>query len=67
MIELHVPFMVRARQGELNDPFEEIDQAVSEWHDSTTQMSLSEWLGMTMEEYKIWVETPLRLEEIINR
>ena len=33
----------------------EIDDFVDEWHDSDGDKSLSEFLGMTEEEYKLWV------------
>lgn len=35
---------------------EELDDLVDKWHDSKSELSLSEYLGMTELEYSVWVE-----------
>jgi hypothetical protein len=35
---------------------EELDDLVDKWHDSQSELSLSEYLGMTQLEYAVWVE-----------
>lgn len=43
----------------------DIDRFVREWHESDSDESLAEYLGMTIEEYALWVETPNALQNII--
>ncbi|MDF3821617.1 hypothetical protein P3G55_17055 [Leptospira sp. 96542] len=45
---------------------DEIDDFVDEWHDSDSTLSLSEFLGMTKDEYALWVEKPGILSYIIH-
>ncbi|PZU96024.1 MAG: hypothetical protein DCE90_11395 [Pseudanabaena sp.] len=47
---------------------DEIDNYIDEWHDSDSDMSLElhEFLGMTWEEYSLWVVKPRFLAWIIN-
>jgi hypothetical protein len=35
---------------------EELDDLVDKWHDSESELSLSEYLGMTQLEFAVWVE-----------
>jgi hypothetical protein len=35
----------------IDDPSEAVDDAIDEWHESDTELSLVEWLGMTETEY----------------
>ena len=45
---------------------EEIDGFVAKWHeDKNTQLSLREYLGFSLEEYKLWAEKPAALDLII--
>ena len=44
----------------------EIDDFVDAWHDGNDPRTLSDFLGMTDEEYAIWVERPETLREILN-
>ena len=37
---------------------DEIDDFVSEWHDAESGLKLHEFLGMTHEEYTLWVAEP---------
>lgn len=45
---------------------DEIDDFIDEWHNSDNKQSLSEFLGMTNEEYALWVEKPEILSYIIH-
>jgi hypothetical protein len=58
MVEQHVPFMVRARRGDFLDIRKILDDEVDLWHNSPSELSLHEWLGMSEEEYTLWVERP---------
>ena len=40
---------------------------MDKWHDSDTKMSLHEFLGMTEEEYSVWVEFDILPNEEIPR
>ena len=44
---------------------EEIDDFVDAWHDGNDSRDLNEYLGMTKEEYAVWVERPETLQYII--
>ncbi len=46
-------FIARCLQGELLT--EEIDNWVEQWHHSDSELSLAEYLGMTVEEYNAWL------------
>jgi len=42
------------------------DDKISEWHnDSETKLSLYEYLGLTLEEFKIWLRFPNKIEKDI--
>lgn len=58
-------FLDRAMQGDFEDVHAAIDDAVSEWHASDSELSLPAYLGFSDEEYKRWVEHPECLEAII--
>ena len=47
---------------------DEIDDYIDEWHDSdsTNDLELHEFLGMSWEEYSLWAIKPSLLEEIVN-
>lgn len=45
---------------------EEIDDAVAAWHEGGSGLELHEFLGMTWEEYALWVETPAALDSIVT-
>jgi hypothetical protein len=48
------------------DAFEtEIDDFVEEWHNGESDLSLTEFLGFTKEEYALWVEQPQSLRSIL--
>lgn len=44
---------------------DEIDDYIEKWHDSDTDCSVFEYLGMTEEEYLLWVENDFYLKYII--
>jgi hypothetical protein len=37
---------------------DDIDDIIEEWEQSTTNIPLSEFMGLTKEEYATWVEHP---------
>ena len=45
---------------------DEIDDYIKKWHDSDTDCSVFEYLGMTEEEYFLWVENDFYLKYIIS-
>lgn len=45
---------------------EDIDDFVDEWHDSDSEVSLSEYLGMSSDEYESWMHAPDTLNAIIT-
>lgn len=45
---------------------DEIDDYIEKWHDSDTDCSVYEYLGMTEEEYFLWVENDFYLKYIIS-
>jgi hypothetical protein len=47
---------------------DEIDNYIDEWHDSdsTNDLELHEFLGMSWEEYSLWAVKPSLLAEILN-
>lgn len=42
-----------------------IDDYVSEWHNGKSSLDLDEYLGMTPDEYALWVENPASLRAIV--
>ena len=45
-----------------------IDDYVDAWHDSDDEdVQLHEYLGFTLDEYKLWVEQPSALKSIFHR
>ena len=57
-------FVERCARGELL--LEEIDDFVDEWHDEDYEEELHEYLGMTLEEYSLWVADPDVLPFIVT-
>ena len=48
----------------------DIDDEIDEWHDGTEEMAgrgLPQFLGLTDEEYALFVERPSALPEIVER
>jgi hypothetical protein len=45
----------------------QLEDLVDKWHDSDTGLSLHEFLGMTEEEYSVWVEFDILPNEEIPR
>lgn len=58
------PFIELCLDGEKS--IDEIDDFVDEWHDSDNKQSLSEFLGMTNDEYALWIEKPEILSDLIH-
>lgn len=45
---------------------DEIDDYLNDWHNSNTDATVYEYLGMTEEEYFLWVENDYLLKYIIS-
>jgi hypothetical protein len=54
----HVPVMERFIFGNVDDIYEEIDDAIDYWHHENTNIKLHEFLGMTQDEYDVFVTSP---------
>ena len=37
---------------------DKIDDYIDEWHDSSCELELYDYLGMTQKEYRLWVHVP---------
>ena len=57
-------FIDRCLSGEVL--LEDIDDFVAEWHMSDVGAPIHDYLGMTQEEYFLWVEDPKVLPDIVN-
>lgn len=44
---------------------EDIEDFVDHWHEGETACSLTEFLGMSDDEYALWVEQPATLELVV--
>ena len=42
-----------------------IDDHIDNWHDSDSDLSIHEFLGMTHHEYSLWVQDPSCLPQIV--
>ena len=62
MYEIKKTFIDLCLEGkaELSD----INDYVERWHTSDEDVSLHQFLGMTMSEYSLWVEKPMILRSI---
>ncbi len=52
----HKNFYERYAAGLVRELTREFDEAVGEWHDADTDLSVWEWLGITEESYTMFVE-----------
>jgi hypothetical protein len=58
-------FMSEVLSGSVDDPEVLIMEEVDNWHTSDSPLELHGWLGMTPQEYKLWLEKPDSLWQII--
>ncbi|MFS0864918.1 hypothetical protein [Fredinandcohnia sp. 179-A 10B2 NHS] len=58
----NMKFMDACMQGEAL--LEDIEEYVEEWHEGDSEEEIYEYLGMTFEEYAIWVENDSMLKTI---
>lgn len=64
-------FIQQALEGTLANVDDDIEEAIDEWHKRGGKalegkaVTLPEWLGMTADEYKLFVEQPTALEPIL--
>jgi hypothetical protein len=59
----HARFMDLVSNGDVL--MDEINDFVAEWHETETDESISEFLGMGQAEYDLWVEQPASLRLIV--
>lgn len=45
---------------------EEIDDYIDAWHEGDSDESLHEYLGMSSEEYSLWIKNPNAIHSIIE-
>ena len=57
-------FLEKVSSGETRG--EDIEEHVQAWHESSAECSLAEYLGMSDDEYALWVERPSALDLIIR-
>jgi hypothetical protein len=60
----HQSFVQRVLAGDELD-LSKIDDEIEEWHRSSSALRLSEWLGLTEDEYSLVVEQPDALRTIL--
>jgi hypothetical protein len=71
MSEAHTTFVERALSGEILDVDEAVDDAIDDWHGRNgrlrdgSRVAIHDWLGMTQDEYLLFVERPDALEPIL--
>lgn len=56
-------FVTKCLMGEAL--LEDIDDYVDDWHDSDSDLSIHDFLGMTHREYSLWVQDPSCLPQIV--
>jgi hypothetical protein len=61
----HLPFIQRALSGDVID-LREINADIDAWHETDTTEPLNEWLGMSFDEYALYVERPQALRYILQ-
>lgn len=59
-------FVQRVLEGLVLEPSKAIDDEVDAWHESDSPLDLHEWLGMTSDEYALFVERPASLSLIFR-
>lgn len=60
-------FIEKCRASIILDPFEEINDAIDEWHKSDSVEELHEYLGMTLDEYQIFMVDHSSIDSIISK
>lgn len=63
-MSVHISFVDRALRGEILN-LEEIDDAIDAWHTNESGVPLHEYLGLTFEEYQVFVVQPSMLQGIL--
>lgn len=58
------PIIERLLSGQEYD-LAKIDDEIDAWHEAETDLQLHEWLGLTREEYALYVEMPASIRVIL--
>jgi hypothetical protein len=64
MCNKNITFIDKCLNGDVK--LETIDDYISEWHDNDDERPLYDFLGLTKDEYSLWVENPQLLNYIIS-
>ena len=64
MSNLEDSFVSLCASGELL--LDDIEDSIDEWHESESELEIYEYLGMTQQEYRMWVHDPDLLPFIIT-
>lgn len=64
MFEPATPFIQLSLRGQVM--LDEIDDYIDHWHENPGSVQLHEFLGMTWEEYSLWVASPGALAYIVK-
>lgn len=59
----HDKFLYQCLEGEVD--LEDIDDFIDDWHDSDSEDELYEFLGLSRDEYALYVEKPTALPYIV--
>jgi hypothetical protein len=59
-------FVQRVLAGSIVDPSTAVLDAIGAWHESDSDVELHDWLGMTRDEYALFVERPNALRIIFH-
>ena len=59
-------FLERALNGEFLDVISAIDDEIELWHGSDSTEDLHDWLGMTWDEYALFVQHPSMLHLVLK-
>lgn len=62
-------FVLRALDGEFegHDLEEVVDDAIDEWHRSSSELKLPEYLGFSDHEYMLWVTSCVRVDDLLKQ
>jgi hypothetical protein len=64
MSNYSIPFLQQSLAGRVM--LDEIDDFIDEWHENPRGFELHDFLGMTLEEYRLWVAEPDTLAFIVK-
>lgn len=57
-------FMTKCILGEAKP--DQIDDYIEEWHNTPTELSLPDYLGITFDEYDLWIQNSKYIYDIVD-